>query len=162
MSRVLDEWLLEGPLVMSEVAGGATNRVYEVEDAHGAAYLRRYRRADPERVAREHGVIHEARAGGVPAARPLPARNGRTVVQHDGAVYALYEPASGVQLGQGSLTLESIARQGRKRTARTEFSAPGARRPDPPGNVSRSASVCDMLAAQPRPDCFSAGSRRRP
>jgi homoserine kinase type II len=42
----------------------------------------------------------------VPAALPLAARDGRTVVERDGAVYALYEPARGVQLAPGTLGLE--------------------------------------------------------
>lgn len=106
LSAVLDEWPLEGALVVSEVAGGATNRVYKVEGAHGAAFLRHYKRPDAVMVAREHGVIRQARMGGVPAAPPLAARDGRTVVERHGEVYALYEPAAGAQLAPGSLTLE--------------------------------------------------------
>lgn len=106
LSQVLDEWPLEGALVMSEVQGGATNRVYRVEGAHGAAYLRRYKRPDPALVAREHVVIRRARAGGVPAALPIAARDGRTVVERDGAVFALYEPAAGAQVASGTLGLE--------------------------------------------------------
>jgi homoserine kinase type II len=113
MSAVLSAWPLEGTLLMSEVAGGATNRVYKVEGAHGAAFLRQYKRPDVQMVAREHAVIAQARAGGVPAAAPLAARDGRTVVERHGAVFSLYEPAPGVQLESGSLTLEQARAAGR-------------------------------------------------
>jgi homoserine kinase type II len=106
LSAVLDAWPLEGALVISEVTGGATNRVYRVEGAHVTAFLRCYKRPDVQMVAREHGVIRQARAGGVPAAAPLSTRAGGTLVERDGAVYALYEPAAGVQLAPGSLGLE--------------------------------------------------------
>ncbi len=111
-SAVLDAWPLAGALVMSEVAGGATNRVYKVEGAHGVAFLRRYKRPDADMVVREHGVIRRARAAGVPAAQPIAARDGRTVVERGGAVYALYEAAAGVQLASGSLTLEQARASG--------------------------------------------------
>lgn len=113
LSAVLDAWPLEGALVVSEVAGGATNRVYKVEGAHGTAFLRGYKRPDPLLVAREHGVIRQARAGGVPAAAPIATRAGRTVVERHGAVYALFELAAGAQLATGSLTLEHARAAGR-------------------------------------------------
>jgi homoserine kinase type II len=104
LSAVLGAWPLEGALVISEALGGATNRVYRVEGAHGVAFLRHYRRPDPALVAREHAVIAYARGGGIPAARPLATQLGGTLVEHDGAVYALYESAAGQQVPHAALT----------------------------------------------------------
>jgi homoserine kinase type II len=106
LSGVLARWPLVDALVISEIFGGATNRMFKVEGSHGVAFLRCYRRPDPALVAREHAVIQQARLGGIPAARPLETRDGCTLVERDGAVYALYEAAQGEQVEHGALTRE--------------------------------------------------------
>lgn len=105
LREALSAWALEGPLELSEAQGGATHRVYRVSGPGGDRFLRVYKRPDPALAAREHALIHQVRRSGLPAVLPLEARHGGTVVVHEGAVYALYEAARGVQVPRASLTL---------------------------------------------------------
>jgi homoserine kinase type II len=109
---LLEAWPLELPVELQRVTGGATHRVYRVASGQGLAFLRVYRRADPALAAREHALIAHVRALGVPAVALIPARNGATVVEQQGAVCALYEPASGLQLTGAQLRAEHASGAG--------------------------------------------------
>lgn len=106
VQSLLEAWSLPAPSELQRTEGGATNRVYRVTSGGRVAFLRVYRRAERALAAREHALIAHARAHGVPAVGLLPARSGDTVVERDGAVCALYEPARGVQLPGSALGVE--------------------------------------------------------
>lgn len=105
VTEALSAWGLDGPLQVSEVEGGATNRVYRVSGGREVRFLRVYKRSDPALAAREHALIRHVLQSGLPAVTPIEARHGDTVVVHDGAVYALYEAARGVQVARAQLSL---------------------------------------------------------
>jgi homoserine kinase type II len=114
---LLAAWSLGEVLGVEPVPGGATNRVYRVESATGSAFLRVYKRAERSLAEREHALIAHVRAHGLPAPAPIAARSGSTVVEQQGSVCALYEPAAGSQLcgselspGQVSATGSLLAR----------------------------------------------------
>src|SRR6185295_17679226 len=78
---LLAAWSLGEVLRLAAVPGGATNRVYRVETTTGVAFLRVYKRADRALAEREHALIAHVRAHGLPAAAPIAARSGSTVVE---------------------------------------------------------------------------------
>jgi homoserine kinase type II len=109
---LLASWPLGEVLRLQAVPGGATNRVYRVETATRSAFLRVYKRADRALAEREHALIAQVRAQGLPAVAVIAARSGGTVVEHAGSVAALYEPAAGVQLRGAELSPEQISSAG--------------------------------------------------
>jgi homoserine kinase type II len=109
---LLEAWPLGEVLHLERVTGGATNRVYRVETATGSAFLRVYKRAERSLVEREHALIAHVRAQGLPAAVPIAACSGSTVVEHAGSVCALYEPAAGLQLRGADLSPGQVSAAG--------------------------------------------------
>ena len=57
LSSLLDAWPLGPILSVARATGGATNRVYRVDTASRAVFLRIYQKADRATALREHGVI---------------------------------------------------------------------------------------------------------
>lgn len=109
---VLAAWSLSPPLALGAVTGGATHHVYRVECPEGVFFLRRYERPDPALARREHAVIEHVARAGLPAPRALAARAGSSVVTRDGAVFALYDAASGTQLPRAELGERQAAAAG--------------------------------------------------
>lgn len=110
--RVLAAWDLGEPLCISEVTGGATNRVFRVQGMSRVTFLRGYRRRDPEVASREHALIRHARGAGLPAPPPIRLSRGGTVLVIEDEVYALYEAAEGDQLDRSELTVEHALASG--------------------------------------------------
>jgi homoserine kinase type II len=109
---ILQRWDL-GPVAhVTELLGGAVNRVFRASTPSGRVYLRVYRKSDRDTVAREHALLGHASAAGLPVLVPIASALGGTVVMFEGAPCALYPEAQGAQVAKADLTLEHAAAAG--------------------------------------------------
>jgi len=108
---VLRQWGL-GDAVAEVVESGLTNRTWRV--AHGGQvwFLRRYRTGDSVAVRREHDLIRHVAEAGAYTPRPVPDRDGETVVTDNEALFALFEAAAGQQLEPHDLHADHAASAG--------------------------------------------------
>ena len=93
------------------VGGGAVNEVHRVTSGGRAHFLRRYRDADAWAVDREHRLLRHI-GGAVPVPAPLPLPDGRTSVEAEGSVWAMFAAAEGAQVAADDLTAEQAAAAG--------------------------------------------------
>ncbi|GLV53671.1 hypothetical protein KDH_05230 [Dictyobacter sp. S3.2.2.5] len=72
---------------------------------HGNYALRAYRYSNEKRwkIEGEHAIIAHVQQHGLPAIAPLPLPNGETILNHDGAFYALFPFAPGQQVPRHKL-----------------------------------------------------------
>lgn len=102
----LQHWELGAVSAIDALQTGAVNRVFRVTTARGQVYLRVYRTQDRDVVAREHALIVQVLAAGLPAVAPIASTSGDTVIVVDSTPCALYEAAAGFQLEKHALALE--------------------------------------------------------
>src|SRR5690349_20339335 len=88
------------------------NEVFVVDTDLGRLVLRGHRQPDREAVEFEHAVMAAARAGGVPAPRPLTAAGGDVVVVSGGRRWSLLTSIHGDQPERVSHTPEQGAAMG--------------------------------------------------
>lgn len=111
----LSSWQI-GPILGAAVpATGTVNRTVLVQTASGAHALRAYRRRveGRARVEWEHAAIGWAAARGVPVCLPLPLRDGGTVSEQEGHLFALFPSAAGRQVRREEMGDGQIAAAGR-------------------------------------------------
>lgn len=104
-----ERWTGEAIDSLHVVTGGATNRIFEVRAAGRTTFLRRYRRLGLDAVRREHTLIRHVNAHGLSAPEALGVNGDTALAGSDGAVWAMFRAATGVQLGLDEITPE-IAR----------------------------------------------------
>ncbi len=112
VEALLDSWSIGRRVSVTPALGGATNLVYRVEASSGVSFLRIYRRADRRTALREHALIAQVRGRGFPAPLPLVSTAGETLVEREGQLCALYEPARGVQVAVGDLSAAQVSSAG--------------------------------------------------
>lgn len=111
-SATLRSWDLGAVFDVAEVETGAVNRVFRADTMIGPVYLRAYRARDPDVVVREHALISQVVAAGLPAVAPIASANGETVVMAEDTPCALYPAAPGMQVAKSDLGLEHAAAAG--------------------------------------------------
>jgi homoserine kinase type II len=109
---VLQSWDIGAMQSVEEVLSGSVNRVFRASTDRGVFYLRVYRNADRDTVAREHALIGHVAASGLPAVSPIATTTGTTIVQIDACPAALFCEASGQQCPRAALNLEHAAAAG--------------------------------------------------
>jgi homoserine kinase type II len=93
----------------SLISAGTLNRNFRVATDRGPVFARRHRDGvDLDGVRREHEVIRWASERGVPAVGPLAASDGATVVEVEGALWALFPWVEGRVLGRGEATPREV------------------------------------------------------
>jgi homoserine kinase type II len=111
-STALQSWDLGTVFAVAEVQTGAVNRVFRADTAIGPVYLRAYRAKDRDVVVREHALISQVVAAGLPAVAPIASANGETVIMAEDTPYALYPGAPGAQVSKPDLGLEHATAAG--------------------------------------------------
>jgi homoserine kinase type II len=109
---ILQAWTLGAVRDVEELHVGAVNRVFRVSTDAGRVYLRVYRKADRDAVAREHALLRYVAAAGLPALVPTASAQGETVVMFQGAPCALYPEARGEQVAKADLALHHASAAG--------------------------------------------------
>lgn len=111
-AALLESWPVGALLATTPASSGSINQTLLTTCATGRYALRRYRQSDLSWVAREHALMHYVCANGVPAIEPLPLTNGATILEHQGALYALFPFAPGHQVAEHELTEQHLAVMG--------------------------------------------------
>ena len=155
--QLQDVWDLGPWLTVEEIQGGAVNSVYAVSTVDRRFVLRRYRAGSAALLRREAQVIRAVAERGLPAVPPYPTRAGEDGVETDGAWFALFPFASGLQRDADALTPAEISSAGavlgRLHGALAELPTAGRQPPrlawDGPAWVERLAKVERAILARP-------------
>ncbi len=155
--QLQDVWDLGPWLTVEEIQGGAVNRVYAVTTVDGRFVLRRYRAGSEALLRREAQVIRAVADRGLPALPPYPTRAGDHGVEAEGAWFALFPFASGLQRDADALTPSEIrsagAVLGRLHRALAELPTAGRQPPrlawDGAAWVERLTKVEQAILARP-------------
>ena len=91
---------------------GAIHRTLLLTTTSGRYVVRGYRHRERAPVDREHALITYARAQRLPVPAPIPLPDGATILAHEGAYYALFPFASGVQTPRETITVRGAATMG--------------------------------------------------
>lgn len=155
--QLQDVWDVGPWLTVEEIQGGAVNRVYAITTVDGRFVLRRYRAGSAALLRREAQVTHAVAERGLPAVPPHPTRAGDDGVETEGAWFALFPFASGLQRDADALTPAEISSAGavlgRLHRALAELPAGGRQTPrlawDGPAWVKRLEKVEQAILARP-------------
>jgi homoserine kinase type II len=114
--RVADELLrrygLGSPLGVEPAPGGMLNQNLVATTAGGAYFLKGYRYAEPELVAREHRIIAFAAGSGLPVAPPVVGPGAKTFLRVGGRLWAVFPLLTDRQVTADELTAAHGAAMG--------------------------------------------------
>lgn len=150
-------WHTGSWLAVSEILGGAVNRVYAITAIHGRFVLRRYRAGSAALLRREAEVTRAVSAQGLPAIPPLRTLAGDDGVEVEGSYFGLFPFAAGVQREASALSFDEVrsagAVLGRLHRVLAELPIKGRRAPrlawDGPAWAERLTKVEEVILARP-------------
>ena len=113
LQRLLEFWTAERIESISEPDTGTINTIRVLVTSSQVYVLRIYRHSDPQRIEREHRVVHWVRERGIPAVAPLRMVDGATYLEDDGRLITLLPFVTGEQLRRDRLQPADIEAMGR-------------------------------------------------
>lgn len=111
-AQVVAAWGLGGVRDVRVPRTGVVHRTLLLDCADGRFALRAYRYAKRAPVEREHALIAQVAARGIPAVRPVPLLEGGTVLERGGRFYALFPFAPGRHIARARLGPRALAAMG--------------------------------------------------
>ncbi|HLY32874.1 MAG TPA: phosphotransferase, partial [Ktedonobacterales bacterium] len=105
-------WALGDVLTVGLPATGAIHRTLLLTTTSGPYVVRGYRHQERAPVEREHALIAQMRALGIPAPGPIAMPDGETILDYHGAFYALFPHAPGTHVLRTQLSVRGAATMG--------------------------------------------------
>jgi Ser/Thr protein kinase RdoA (MazF antagonist) len=102
--ELLSAWHIGPVLATATPTYGTINRTLLVDSGSGEYVLRAYRHRQRAPIAREHAVIADAIAHGLPAVGPIALPGDETILERGGRFYALFRRAPGAQIEHRAIT----------------------------------------------------------
>ncbi|GCE09711.1 phosphotransferase enzyme family protein [Dictyobacter aurantiacus] len=115
MIDLQEAWNLPPVRVTWKPDSGTIHRTVLLRTGQVNYALRAYRYSNEQRwkIEGEHAIIAHVQQHGLPAIAPLPLPNGGTILNHEGAFYALFPFAPGQQIPRHKLNIDNAIAMGK-------------------------------------------------